>query len=128
MEALIIDGNEKQPKITLDADSGIFEFKGHSVLENPITFYEPIYKWLDEYAQSPLPETNVNVYFEYVNSSSVKCVMDTIYRFENIHKDGKSVVTIKWLYDENDVDMMEIGEDIKAVLKLPCELVPVKDE
>jgi hypothetical protein len=50
--------------------------EGRSIPENVIDFYQPILRWIDEYAQNPLPETLVHMKFEYFNTSSSKRIFD----------------------------------------------------
>ncbi len=37
---------------------------------------------------------------------------------------GKKI-KIKWYYDEDDEDIMEMGEDLTELINLPFDLVPI---
>ena len=118
MEKLLLEPGPKTPHILLD-DSGYMELKGKSIPENSVEFYKPVFDWLDKYATSPKPTTKVLVELEYFNTSSSKCILDVFRKLEAIHKSGKSAVSISWLYDEEDEDMMETGEDYQTIVKVP---------
>lgn len=118
MENLIIQAGPKTPFINLDK-AGLIELKGKSIPENSTEFYQPVFQWLDGYASEPDASTKVLVQLEYFNTSSSKCILDIFRRLEAIHKSGKSNVSIAWLYEEDDEDMMETGEDYSSIVKVP---------
>lgn len=118
MENLNLEPGPKTPGILLDSN-GFIEIKGKSIPENSVAFYQPVFDWLDRYATQPKPGTKVLVQLEYFNTSSSKCILDIFRKLENIHKSGASAVSIAWLYDEDDEDMMETGEDYQAIVKIP---------
>src|SRR5882724_1955436 len=107
MNTLQITATPKTPYINFSADSGLFEISGKSIPENSIEFYQPIYNWLDQYAQQPVKNTAVKIQLEYFNTSSSKCLLDVFRKLEALQKSGKSEVTVTWLYEEDDEDMME---------------------
>ena len=119
MENLIIEPSVKTPTINFYADKGVLEIKGKSIPENSIEFYRPVYEWLDKYAQSPAIATNIMVQLEYFNTSSSKCLLDVFRKLEILQGYGKSTVTVTWMYEEEDEDMMEAGEDYQTIVKLP---------
>lgn len=121
MEPLVLQPSAHTPSVSLNPTTGNFEFKGRSTPENSVEYYEPIYKWLDVYLQNPLPKTIVNIQFEYFNTSSSKCILDMLKKFVKLHNAGSGVV-INWLYEEEDDDMKEAGEDYSDILKIPFEI------
>jgi hypothetical protein len=121
MEPLVLQPSAHTPSVSLSPVTGIFEFKGRSTPENSVEYYEPIYKWLDMYILQPLPKTVVNLQFEYFNTSSSKCILDMLKKFVKLYNGGNEVI-INWLYEEEDDDMKEAGEDYSDILKLPFEI------
>jgi len=124
METISIEGTAKTPTVKFDAEGGVFEIKGRSIPENSIEFYKPLVDWLDEYAKSPKPKTQVNVQLEYFNTSSSKCILDVFKKLETIHK-GKSEVTVNWYYEEDDEDMLEAGEDYESIIRVPFKMIEI---
>jgi hypothetical protein len=121
MSDLIINDSIKTPSIIL-GKSGVMEIKGKSIPENSLEFYKPVFDWLDNYSQSPSTNTVLKVNLEYFNTSSSKCLLDIFRRLETINLSGKSSVKVLWVYDADDEDMMEAGEDYQALVKVPFEL------
>lgn len=121
MSNLIIDESVKTPSVSLNIN-GVLEIKGKSIPENSLEFYKPLYDWLDNYLNSPASKTELIVRLEYFNTSSSKCLLDIFRRLETLNTSGKSVVKVIWFYDTDDEDMMEAGDDYKALVKVPFEL------
>lgn len=118
MEVLRLEAGAKTPGVLLDP-AGVIDMSGRSVPENTAEFYQQVYHWLDRYADTPALETTVNVYFEYFNTSSSKCLLDIFRKLESIHASGKSKVSVQWYFEKDDEDMMETGEDYSSMIKLP---------
>lgn len=125
MANLSIADSVKTPYILFESDKGILEIKGKSIPENSIEFYKPVFEWLEGYSQNPAVSTEFRVRLEYFNTSSSKCILDIFRKLELIHAAGKSKVKVCWYYEADDEDMMEAGEDYKAIVKVPFEIATV---
>jgi hypothetical protein len=126
MDNLHIKGSFKSPEINLNYADGVIEIKGRSWPENVLDVYEPAFKWLDEYAKKPQPKTTVKSSLEYFNTSSSKVVLEIIRKIESMHGKGTEV-KIEWFYEDDDPDMKEQGEVYKNMVKVPMEIIPVKE-
>ena len=124
MRNLIIEPTPKTPKVILNADINVFELSGRSIPEDSVGFYRKILDWIDEYSKAPNPKTNCKFQLEYFNTSSSKCLLDLFRKLEKMYKAGHEVV-ITWMYDVDDEDMEETGEDYRELLDVPFELVSV---
>jgi len=113
---------ENTPFISLDPVSGIFEIRGISTPDNTLAFYKPFFLWLDDYVKSPAEITTLNIQLDYFNTSTSKTIFDAFRILENLHYRGKGSVVIIWLFNINDDDMQEAGEEYKSMLKVPFEL------
>ena len=114
MESFTLDGTKKEPEINLDPEKGLIEIKGRSIPENPVGFYEPVFKWLENYSANPQPVTTINIDLEYFNTTSAKSLFNLFKSLEGL----PSEVILNWMYEEGDDDIMFAGEDYKAMLKL----------
>jgi hypothetical protein len=119
---LKIEPTHKTPKVYFDPAENVFEVSGRSIPEDSVSFYKPLLDWLDDYAKSPNPKTPFKFELEYFNTSSSKNILEMLKKLEGIYQGGNEV-TIYWYYDEDDEDMEETGEDYKALLTVPLELV-----
>jgi hypothetical protein len=127
MNSLIIEGTPKTPRVDF-SDSGALEISGKSIPENSIEFYQPLYNWIDQYSQQPNKITSLKIQLEYFNTSSSKCLLDVFRKLEALQKSGKSEVTVNWLYEEEDEDMMEAGEDYQTIVKIPFTISKIMVE
>ncbi len=126
MENLHIKGTIKSPTLDFSYEKGVLDISGRSHPEHAINIYEPALQWLDEYAKNPKSETTVNVSLEYFNTSSSKVIFDIFRRLEKLHAGGSKVV-VKWHYEEDDDDLKDEGEMFSELVKVPIELIPVKE-
>jgi len=125
MNSLHIPGTAKTPAV--DFTDGALEISGKSIPENSIEFYQPLYDWLDQYGQQAAKSTILKVRLEYFNTSSSKCLLDVFRKLEAIQKSGKSQVSVTWMYEEEDEDMMEAGEDYCEIVGLPFTIEKIKE-
>jgi hypothetical protein len=121
MDSLIIKSTPFSPEIILDHDNKTFGIKGNSRPEDVRDIYFPVVEWIHDYRV--LLKNIDNQYYseddplifefdlEYFNSSSAKFLYDIVEGLKQIKEDGVSV-GIAWLYDNEDTDMKEAGEDL----------------
>lgn len=124
MEKLALKGSPKTPDILLDGDTGHIQLSGRSIPENSIEFFDPIYSWIDNYCESPMSETILDIRLEYFNTSSSKCLLDIFKKFEKING-NRSRVSVNWYFERDDEDMAEAGEDYQAIVDLPFKIIEV---
>ncbi|HHZ64253.1 MAG TPA: DUF1987 domain-containing protein [Flavobacteriales bacterium] len=134
MDALIIEGTEFTPDVVMDPGSNRFEMSGESRPENASKFYEAILNWMDNYhslrywRDSKFDDNSNSTVFEfrldYFNSTSAKFILDILKKIEIFRKDDMNV-TVKWYYEELDIDMKESGEEFASMTGIPFEYIVV---
>jgi len=124
MKNIEINGTARIPTVHLNAQTGILELKGKSILENTSDFYAPIFDWLAEYAENPQEKTVLNVELEYFNTSSSKCFLGIFKKLETMVKNNANVI-VNWLYEANDDDMLEAGENYQSIVNVPFQVLPI---
>ena len=122
MEKLNIDAGLKEPNIAFDPDTGLLELSGRSIPENSFEVYKPVLAWMSLYAQQPATSTEFNFRLIYFNSSSAEYLLEMMKHLERIYAQGKPV-QINWHYDAGDEDMEQVGEDFRAMLNIPINMV-----
>lgn len=125
MESLIIKGTDKTPTVNFNNLLGKFELSGRSIPEDSIGFYKPIITYLEQYLASPAKLTEFTINLEYFNTSSSKCLIDVFKVLEVIMIAGNEVF-VNWVYEEENEDMLEVGEGYSSATKLPFKMVMVK--
>jgi hypothetical protein len=130
MEKLIIEATGNSPRIVLDPEGKNFEFSGESRPENVRKFYLPILEWLETYTKEQeklndgerTSELECQFNFEYFNSTSAKYILDIFKSLNAISSLGIGL-DIKWLYEEDDEDMLEVGQEMSRMSKLSFEYI-----
>jgi len=111
---LIHKATRYTPSICFDAEHHHLGIKGESYPENVDDFYGPVLEWLTEYGRQ-LTDERIHVVIDliYFNSSSAKALMNIIDILQELTETGNEVV-IDWIFDVEDEDAAEFGEDLKA--------------
>lgn len=130
MEKLIIEPTGNSPRIVLDPENKLFEFSGESRPENVRKFYLPILEWLESYTREQEKmngtersnELQCQFNFEYFNSTSAKYILDIFKSLNALSALGIDL-DIKWLYEEDDEDMLEVGQEMSRMSKLTFEYI-----
>ena len=78
MDILKIAATDETPEVSLNPETGVFEFSGHSLPEDVTIFYNPILDWLDQYGASPKNPTKVIFKMDYFNTASSKLILDLL--------------------------------------------------
>ena len=126
MKKLLIQERDFIPGVILNKEEGSFEISGKACPENLDEFYSPIFRWLDEYAESPNEKTIFDVKLVYYNTASSKALLKILQKLEAIKNAGFEVL-IKWHYEENDEDLQIAGEDYAELIQIPFEFIPHND-
>ena len=111
MDDLIIKSTPATPEIDFKM-SGQMLIKGKSLPENPLKFYEPIFRWIEDFSAE---DVQIDIKLEYVNTSSSKNILELIKivdRNQNIRN-----LNLNWYYEIDDMDMLEFGEMIGRSIK-----------
>ena len=129
MEKYSINGTPNTPDINFDLISGILSISGRSIPENSIEFYNPLFAALDKYLADPNPKnaTTLNIQLEYYNSSSSACLLSVFKKLEKFNKGKGSSVTINWIYEENDEDILAAGKNFEGMVDLPFKMISISE-
>ena len=121
VESLIIEGTEDTPQIEFDTSTGVFKVTGRALPEDAHHFFKPIEEWVQQYVESPLESTTVEMRIDYFNSAATRYIFNLLMCFEDIVDEGGDAKII-WYYKEGD-DMIESkGEELSSILEVPFEM------
>jgi len=128
MRKLIINQTPSSPKVVLDPELKIFEISGESRPPDVSEFYGEVISWLDDYTQhlskshDAKDPVEFNLDIDYFNSSSAKYILDFCKQLAQIRSKGKDL-TVRWHYEEDDMDMLQVGKDMSRMSKVPFEYI-----
>ena len=128
MQALNIEATEDTPKIYFEPDVDIYIIEGKSLPENAIDFYQPVFNWAKKYFYTPkAPDKFIlNFKLDYFNTASSKQLAKLFRIMEESPANEK--VTIKWFYDEEDLDMLKAGKRYEKLMKLKYVFEAIPEE
>ena len=128
MRKLIIDQTSSSPKVILDPDNKVFEISGESRPPDVGEFYGEILNWMDDYSHhlvkshDPVEPVIFNFDLDYFNSSSAKYLLDLCKQIASVRAKGLDI-NVKWHYEDEDMDMLEVGREMSRMVKFPFEYV-----
>lgn len=94
------------------ASDGKLTLRGDSYPENSFAFFAPIIEWVERNLAPADARLQVDLYLLYLNTSSVKAMMDLFDLLEAAHKLGKQV-KVNWYYDPQNMRVAELAEEFK---------------
>jgi hypothetical protein len=121
MEKFVIQEELKNcPGIVYYPDKNKLELVGRSIPENPELIFRRLEDWLTLHFEKN-DGLEVNIQLEYINSGSSKYLYEILKRLTGYGRSGK-LVKIKWLYEEDDEGMLELGEHYRDTAGIPLEI------
>ncbi len=123
MERLAIEPSTSTPKVAFDPETGILELSGESYPENSFEFYAPILSWLKDYLLVH-GDITFNVKIVYMNSSSIKCVLDMLDLMAEAGERGGKVA-VNWFYDRENPRALDLAEEFREEAEIPFKIIPV---
>ena len=117
----------KTPGIDFKVEEGVLKVWGRSLPENATEFYKPLIDLIDDYKESPLGDTKVDLCLEYFNTSTSRIILDIVKSFAWLERSGKTNLLVTWYYEADDWDMQDAGNEYKQILSdITFELVEVE--
>jgi hypothetical protein len=118
MDSISIKPTADTPRVNFDSDSAVLLLEGRSLPENPHIFFDPLFKWAEEYT---LEKMVVSFRLEYFNTASSK----QIFNFLKLLRGNQNIkdLTIRWHYEEGDYDSLETGQQFQSILKIKFEFI-----
>jgi hypothetical protein len=121
MEKHVIQEELKNcPGIVYFNDSNILEIVGRSIPENPELIFRRLDEWITVHFEKSR-ELNVNIQLEYINSGSSKYLYEILKKLTGYGRSGNTV-KLKWLYEEDDEAMLELGEHYRDTAGIPLAI------
>jgi len=121
MEKFVIQEELKNcPGIVFYPTVNRLELIGRSIPENPELIFRRLDEWLTTHFEKN-DGLDVNIQLEYINSGSSKYLYEILKRLTGYGQSGKNV-RIKWLYEEDDEGMLELGEHYRDSAGISLEI------
>lgn len=126
MKDLIINAEKDTLSVACHYEAGVIKLEGVSYPADAAEFFNPIFEWLETYIEQVGGAIVMNLFINYLNTSSTKCLFDIIDRLEEYYKDDNKV-QINWHYEKDDEDIKEIGLEFQEDLRLPFHVLSYEE-
>lgn len=113
MTSITIESTNETPRILFNVD-GNLSVSGISTPNNVNAFYQPLFDWIKEYKTIKPKSVSLELFIDYLNTSSTRIIVEMIRLIKSFEEEATEVNFI-WLYDNEDEDMLEMGEEFESV-------------
>ena len=124
MNNLSLAATAATPCVEFNADTGILAISGESYPENAFEFFRPLLAWTAGFLKESTGSATAEIALSYLNTSSIKSVMDLLDLLEAAHREGRQV-SVRWSYRKESDRALEMIEEFKEEVTLPFFIVPV---
>ncbi|HKK43427.1 MAG TPA: DUF1987 domain-containing protein [Bacteroidales bacterium] len=108
------------PGIVYYHEDNQLELVGRSIPENPEIIFRKLEDWIVIHFEKNRT-LNISIRLEYINSGSSKYLYEILKKLTAYGESGKHV-NMKWLYEEDDEAMLELGEHYRDTAGIPLEI------
>lgn len=131
MDTLYIKKTESSPEIILDAKNNSYKLTGESRPENIRKFYDPVFNWFKTYflelqKNSKNVSINLEINFEYFNTSTAKMIYDLIMYLNNECKALSGDFKVTWKHDALDDDIRESGKELQKFTGVSFDFIKIE--
>ena len=107
---LNIAGTQSTPSIRTDAAAGLLTMGGDSYPENSFELFGPVIEWVEQFLERCDTPLRVELDLLYLNTSSIKAIMDVFDLLQAAHDSGRPVA-VNWYYDLDNKRVGELAEE-----------------
>ena len=112
MNDFSIPSSQSTPEVRSDWAAGQLFMAGDSYPENSFDMFQQVFEWIEGYLSEGGKPLSLELRLLYLNTSSVKAMMDVFDLLEAAHQDGAQV-QVNWNYDPQNERVAELAEEFK---------------
>lgn len=120
---LIIKETKNTPRVTANFEEAHIRIEGNSFPENANEFYNQLQNWVTQ-LRIKKNHLTIETKYYYIASSSVIAFLKFLKKAESLFDPTKFILT--WEYDEDEEDVMQVGEDLQSLFKFEFKLKEIK--
>ncbi|MFZ2289477.1 MAG: biofilm regulation phosphoprotein SiaC [Halopseudomonas yangmingensis] len=121
MSDLSIPATQSTPEIRTDLGNGKVFMQGDSYPENSYELFNQLIEWIEQFLSADSRPLHMELRLLYLNTSSIKVMMDIFDIFEQAHQDGRRV-SVQWLYDQRNERVAELAEEFREDCSFPFDI------
>lgn len=123
MTELNIPGTQSSPAIQGDWDAGLLAMQGDSYPENSFELFGQVIDWVERFLREAGRPLQLELRLLYLNTSSIKALMEIFDLLEDAHRDGLPV-SVNWHYDSRNERVAELAEEFREDCSFPFAILP----
>lgn len=121
IQDLFVVASNNTPLIEAKWLSGEVKLEGDSYPENSFDFFQPFINWLEAYLKENQQGLSFQVSLAYLNTSSVRVMVDLLDMLEDAFKTGHPV-SLVWYYEAGNERVAELAEEFKEDCSFPFSI------
>lgn len=125
MKHLEVNSTKNTPEIITQSGSSqgeiVVNVSGNSFPENAQKFYLVLIDWIKT-NQTEISSIRFICDFNYLASSSLICFLDVLRTSDRLL--GTDKCSVDWKYEDDDDDMMKVGQNYGKVLNIKINFLP----
>nr|WP_276208039.1 biofilm regulation phosphoprotein SiaC [Halomonas socia] len=124
---LDIPGSQSAPAIQSDWQAGRLAMQGDSYPENSYELFDQVIHWVRHFLANQQRPLHLELALVYLNTSSVKAMMDIFDLLEEAFETGREV-SVTWHYDARNERIAELADEFREDCSYPFAIIPVSGE
>jgi len=96
--------------------------QGDSYPENSYELFHQVFEWIERFLAEAERPLSLELRLLYLNTSSIKAMMDIFDLLEAAHQQGKAVA-VNWYYDQQNERVVELAEEFKEDCTFPFSIL-----
>jgi hypothetical protein len=121
MNDLSFPGTSSTPAIACSQANGLVIMRGDSYPENSFELFNPVMDWIEHFLDTETRSLQFELHLLYLNTSSVKAMMDIFDLLESAHHKGRDV-RVTWYYDSRNERVAELADEFREDCSFPFEI------
>lgn len=117
-----LPASQLTPAIAADWDKGLLSISGDSYPENSFEFFTTTIEWIEAFLAGSDRPLHLTLRLVYMNTSSVKAMMDIFDMLEEAHGKGRKVA-VDWLYDPRNERVEMLAEEFREDCTFPFNII-----
>lgn len=109
------------PSVDSDWQAGVLCMRGDSYPENSFEFFTPVLQWVERFLAETDRPLRLELHLVYLNTSSVKAMMDLFDMLEEAHAAGREVLVF-WGYDQRNERVFNLAEEFQEDCSFPFQI------
>ncbi|MCE8025108.1 MULTISPECIES: biofilm regulation phosphoprotein SiaC [Halomonadaceae] len=122
---LNIPGSQSTPTIISDWQAGLLTMQGDSYPENSFELFDQVIDWVKRFLEEESRPLTLELALVYLNTSSVKAMMDIFDLLEEAHQEGRGI-QVTWLYDPRNERIAELAEEFREDCTFAFAITPAQ--